>query len=160
MPSGCGYIIKAQYLRNHLTESVALCCAQLCPKGVFDARMTRPVLELQFVPKSAAYRCGGDASAAGMPMREALQTGLARMRQIAGANPGDRTMVDALLPTLDALDKGLAKSAKAAREGADYTATLTKAEAGRSTYINADQLTGHVDPGAEAVARLFEHLAS
>jgi dihydroxyacetone kinase len=37
---------------------------------------------------------------------------------------------------------------------------LTKAKAGRSTYINADQLIGHVDPGAEAVARLFEHLAS
>lgn len=93
-------------------------------------------------------------------MREALQAGLARMRQIGGANPGDRTMVDALLPALDALDKGLAKSVKAAREGADYTATPTKAKAGRSTYINADQLTGHVDPGAEAVARLFEHLAS
>ncbi|MGV8954821.1 MAG: dihydroxyacetone kinase subunit DhaK [Cypionkella sp.] len=105
------------------------------------------------------FAAAGDASASGLPMREALQTGLARMRQIGGANPGDRTMVDALLPALDALDSGLAKSAKAAREGANYTATLTKAKAGRSTYINADQLTGHIDPGAEAVARLFEHLA-
>jgi dihydroxyacetone kinase len=92
-------------------------------------------------------------------MRDSLRAGLDRMRQIGGANPGDRTMVDALLPALDALDKGLAAAAKAARAGADHTATLTKAKAGRAAYISAEQLGGHNDPGAEAVARLFEHLA-
>jgi dihydroxyacetone kinase len=69
-------------------------------------------------------------------------------------------MVDALIPALEALDDGLEYAATAARKGADYTATLTTAKAGRATYINAEQLEGHVDPGAEAVARLFEHLAS
>jgi dihydroxyacetone kinase len=39
------------------------------------------------------------------------------------------------------------------------TAKLLRAKAGRAAYINAKQLEGHVDPGAEAVARLFEHLA-
>ena len=81
------------------------------------------------------------------------------MREIGGANPGDRTMVDALLPALDALKDGLKQAALAARKGADYTATLTTAKAGRATYLNAEQLKGHVDPGAEAVARLFEALA-
>ncbi len=106
------------------------------------------------------FAAAGDASSSGMPMREALQIGLDRMRQIGGANPGDRTMVDALMPALDALDAGLSQAASAARTGADYTATLTTAKAGRATYINAEQLEGHTDPGAEAVARLFEHLAS
>jgi dihydroxyacetone kinase len=106
------------------------------------------------------FAAAGDASSSGMAMRAALQAGLDRMRQIGGANPGDRTMVDALLPALDALDAGMAEAALAARQGADYTATLTTAKAGRATYINAEQLEGHVDPGAEAVARLFEHLAS
>jgi len=69
-------------------------------------------------------------------------------------------MVDALSPALDALDGGLQDAAAAARKGADFTATLTSAKAGRAAYINAKQLSGHVDPGAEAVARLFEHLAS
>ena len=46
-----------------------------------------------------------------------------------------------------------------ARAGADRTATLVKANAGRAAYINAKQLQGHADPGAEAVARLFEFLA-
>jgi triose/dihydroxyacetone kinase / FAD-AMP lyase (cyclizing) len=106
------------------------------------------------------FAAAGDASASGQPMPEALQSGLARMRQIGGANPGDRTMVDALLPALESLELGIARSAEAARAGANYTATIAKAKAGRSTYINADQLLGHIDPGAEAVARLFEHLAS
>lgn len=106
------------------------------------------------------FAAAGDASSSGLGMRAALQAGLGRMRQIGGADPGDRTMVDALLPALDALDGGLNKAAVAARKGAAYTATLTTAKAGRATYINAEQLEGHVDPGAEAVARLFEHLAS
>lgn len=106
------------------------------------------------------FTAAGDASSAGMPMRDALLAGLDRMRQIGGANPGDRTMIDALLPALEHLSKGLPNAAQAARAGADFTATLTKAKAGRATYINAEQLKGHVDPGAEAVARLFEHLAS
>lgn len=106
------------------------------------------------------FAAAGDASSSGLPMKDALQTGLARMRQIGGANPGDRTMVDALLPALEELGTGVAAAAKAARKGADYTATLTSANAGRASYINAEQLDGHIDPGAEAVARLFEHLAS
>ena len=105
------------------------------------------------------FAAAGDASSSGRPMREALQMGLDRMRQIGGANPGDRTMVDALMPALAALEDGVDAAAAAARKGADYTATITRAKAGRATYINADQLQGHVDPGAEAVARLFEHLA-
>jgi dihydroxyacetone kinase len=36
---------------------------------------------------------------------------------------------------------------------------MSKANAGRASYVNARQLVGHADPGAEAVARLFEHLA-
>jgi len=103
------------------------------------------------------FAAAGDASSSGLPMRQALMAGLERMQEIGGAKPGDRTMIDALLPALAALGDGLAPAAKAAREGADHTATLTRANAGRASYINAEQLKGHVDPGAEAVARLFEH---
>ena len=93
-------------------------------------------------------------------MKDALKAGLDRMREIGGANPGDRTMVDALLPALEALNTSISAAAEAARKGANYTATLTSAKAGRASYINAEQLDGHIDPGAEAVARLFEHLAA
>lgn len=106
------------------------------------------------------FAAAGDASSSGMPMKDALKMGLDRMQEIGGANPGDRTMVDALLPALQELGTGVEAAAAAARKGANYTATLTSAKAGRASYINAEQLDGHIDPGAEAVARLFEHLAS
>ncbi len=106
------------------------------------------------------FAAAGDAASSGLPMRVSLQAGLQRMQEIGGANLGDRTMIDALSPALDALESGLNDAAKAARRGADFTATLTQAKAGRATYVSPAQLEGHVDPGAEAVARLFEHLAS
>jgi dihydroxyacetone kinase len=105
------------------------------------------------------FAAAGDAASSGLAMREALQAGLLRMQEIGGARPGDRTMVDALAPALDALEESLLEAAKAARAGADRTAHMSKANAGRASYVNAKHLVGHTDPGAEAVARLFEHLA-
>ncbi|MEM9797669.1 MAG: dihydroxyacetone kinase subunit DhaK [Pseudomonadota bacterium] len=105
------------------------------------------------------FTAAGDAASSGKTMTDALRAGLARMREIGGANPGDRTMVDALAPALDALPEGLGAAAQAARRGADATADMAKARAGRAAYIGEDQLRGHIDPGAEAVARLFEGLA-
>jgi len=105
------------------------------------------------------FAAAGDAASSGLPMREALQAGLQRMQEIGGARPGDRTMVDALAPALDVLEKSLPEAAKAARAGADRTAHMSKANVGRASYVNAKHLVGHADPGAEAVARLFEHLA-
>ena len=106
------------------------------------------------------FAAAGDGESSGLPTREALRAGLARMQEIGGARIGDRTMVDALAPALDALGDGITAAASAARKGANFTSTLTRANAGRAAYINARQLEGHIDPGAEAVARLFEHLAT
>lgn len=106
------------------------------------------------------FAATGDAASNGLPMREALKAGLRRMQEVGGARVGDRTMIDALAPALDALEFGTAAAAKAARDGANRTASMAKAKAGRASYVSAAQLAGHVDPGAEAVARLFEHLAS
>jgi len=105
------------------------------------------------------FAAAGDASAGGHDRIAALRAGLERVQEVGGAAPGDRTMIDALAPALDALGDGLAAAAKAAREGADSTAGITRARAGRASYVGADKLAGHNDPGAEAVARLFEHLA-
>ncbi|MDQ0322777.1 dihydroxyacetone kinase [Pararhizobium capsulatum DSM 1112] len=106
------------------------------------------------------FAAAGDGASSGLPMRDALKAGLARIQEIGGASVGDRTMIDALAPALDALADGIKAAAIAARTGADTTAKLVKAKAGRAVYINAKQLEGHADPGAEAVALLFEHLAN
>ena len=106
------------------------------------------------------FAAAGDASANGMPRHAALLEGLARVQQVGGAKPGDRTMIDALQPALDVLDQGIDAAARAARAGADATAKITQARAGRSSYVGADKLAGNNDPGAEAVARLFESLSA
>jgi ATP-dependent dihydroxyacetone kinase len=92
----------------------------------------------------------------------ALQAGLDRMMAYGGAQPGDRTMVDALAPAIRVfLDGGsIGTAATRARAAADATASMTKARAGRSSYVSADKLIGVNDPGAEAVALLLEGLSS
>jgi len=106
------------------------------------------------------FTATGDAASSGVPMVAAFQAGLKRMQQIGGAQVGDRTMLDALTPALEALDGGLRPAAEAARKGAVHTSTIVHAKAGRASYISAEQLQGHIDPGAEAVARLFEQLSA
>ncbi|MEP1199435.1 dihydroxyacetone kinase subunit DhaK [Tateyamaria sp.] len=101
----------------------------------------------------------GDACASGKPTPKALKAGLDRISQVGGAAQGDRTMIDALAPALAALPEGISIAAAAARAGADGTASMGQAKAGRASYVPEENLLGHNDPGAEAVARLFEGLA-
>jgi len=93
--------------------------------------------------------------------RKGLQEGALRMQAYGGAKPGDRTMLDALLPAIAALQAGqsLAQATQAARAGADATRHM-KARAGRASYIPAEQLADIPDPGAEAIAILFEALSA
>ena len=105
------------------------------------------------------FNAAGDACANGAPVPKALVEGLERVSEVGGAKVGDRTMIDALAPALAALPDGLAAAATAARRGADNTANIHKAKAGRAAYVPEDNLKGHNDPGAEAVALLFEGLA-
>ncbi|MBL9075393.1 dihydroxyacetone kinase subunit DhaK [Tabrizicola sp.] len=91
----------------------------------------------------------------------ALRAGAVAMQRYGGAQEGDRTLLDALLPAIQALEAGqdLAASAHAAREGAARTAAMTKAHAGRASYVREDALRGVADPGATAVAVILEALA-
>lgn len=104
------------------------------------------------------FSATGDAASLGMSNVEALKAGLERVQEVGGAQLGDRTMIDALTPALEALPDGFDAAAKAARAGADHTAEIVKAKAGRASYISPDRLSGHNDPGAQAVALLFENL--
>jgi triose/dihydroxyacetone kinase / FAD-AMP lyase (cyclizing) len=91
----------------------------------------------------------------------ALLEGLDRMTFYGGAKLGDRTMVDALDPALRALaKKDIASAAQAARAGAEATKKMTKAKAGRASYIAAKDLKDVADPGAVAVAEAFEAIAA
>ena len=69
-------------------------------------------------------------------------------------------MLDALIPAVAALKGGtLADASTAAAAGAQATAEMGKAGAGRSAYVGSEHLLGAVDPGADAVAVIFAALA-
>ncbi|MEL4868736.1 dihydroxyacetone kinase subunit DhaK [Pantoea agglomerans] len=109
---------------------------------------------------SIFFTAAGQKLHDGKPLPEALMSGLAQMKQYGGADLGDRTLIDALQPALEALLKGdLHATAQAARQGAEATAKMQKAGAGRSSYVNKENLDGVMDPGAVAVAEVFAALA-
>ena len=105
------------------------------------------------------FNAAGDACANGATVERALREGLQRVSDVGGAQVGDRTMIDALAPALDALPNGLQAAAEAARSGANATSGIHRAKAGRAAYVPPENLKGHNDPGAEAVALVFEGLA-
>lgn len=108
------------------------------------------------------FAAAGAATAEGRDWPAALEAGLNKLMEYGGARPGDRTMIDALAPALAALSAGkpLSAAAAAARAGANATAGMQKARAGRASYVSTSNLDGVADPGAEAVALVFEALAA
>lgn len=109
---------------------------------------------------SVFFTAAGQQAADGEGLPQALQAGLSQMKRYGGADMGDRTLIDALEPALEALKTGdIAAAADAARKGAEGTATMQKAGAGRASYVNSQNLDGVPDPGAVAVAEVFTALA-
>lgn len=109
---------------------------------------------------SIFFTAAGQSLQRGDALADALLKGLAQMKQYGGADLGDRTLIDALQPALEALrDKDLPAAAHAAKAGAEKTASMQKAGAGRASYVNSQNLAGVTDPGAVAVADVFAALA-
>ena len=109
---------------------------------------------------SIFFTAAGQKLHDGKSLPDALLSGLAQMKQYGGADLGDRTLIDALQPALEALQTNdLQAAAQAAQLGAEATAKMEKAGAGRSSYVNKENLDGVMDPGAVAVAEVFNVLA-
>jgi dihydroxyacetone kinase-like protein len=89
---------------------------------------------------------------------EALRAGVDAVMTLGGAAPGDKTMIDALVPAVDALrDGGFAAAGTAAEQGALATTPL-QARKGRASYLG-ERSIGHQDPGATSSSLLVAALA-
>ncbi|WAC29364.1 dihydroxyacetone kinase subunit DhaK [Ancylobacter sp. SL191] len=111
------------------------------------------LMSIFFTASAKALRENGDLPAA-------LLAGLDRMTFYGGASLGARTLVDSLDPALKALATAdVTEAARAAHQGAEATKAMTRARAGRASYVGARDLEGSPDPGAVAVARVFAALA-
>jgi len=92
-----------------------------------------------------------------------FEGGLATVRRRTKAQPGDKTMVDALVPAVEAVNKAaetgaepaeaLEAAAKAAQNGAAATRAM-QARFGRAKNIGQKSV-GREDPGAASVACIF-----
>ncbi|MEV5799569.1 dihydroxyacetone kinase subunit DhaL [Streptomyces collinus] len=89
-------------------------------------------------------------------LAEALRAGVDGVMALGGAAPGDKTMIDALAPAVDALPDGFAAARAAAEEGAVATTPL-QARKGRASYLG-ERSIGHQDPGATSSALLIAAL--
>jgi dihydroxyacetone kinase-like protein len=96
---------------------------------------------------------GDAAEVSGEQLAEALRTGVDAVRTLGGAAPGDKTMIDALVPAVDALGNSFAAAGTAAEEGALAT-TPMQARKGRASYLG-ERSIGHQDPGATSAALLI-----
>jgi phosphoenolpyruvate---glycerone phosphotransferase subunit DhaL len=96
-----------------------------------------------------------------------LSAGIAGIVRLGKAEPGDKTMLDALLPAREALARALAEgagpadairlAAAAAEDGMRATIPLV-ARKGRASYLG-ERSAGHQDPGATSSALLLRAAA-
>jgi dihydroxyacetone kinase-like protein len=119
----------------------------------------------------SAFRAIGkalnSADADGVALLDALVAGLEAICRLGGASVGDKTMVDAFTPAIDAFGlmvdagSGLAAATLAAADAAEAGAADTVellARKGRASYLGPRSV-GHQDPGATSTALVFRALA-
>jgi dihydroxyacetone kinase-like protein len=104
----------------------------------------------------------------GATLAKVVRAGLDGIVARGKAETGDKTMVDALAPAIDALDAALAEqrplkdalkdAAVAAATGRDAT-TAMLARKGRASYLG-ERSIGHQDPGATSMALLVTAAAA
>ncbi|KAA0148509.1 hypothetical protein FNF31_07398 [Cafeteria roenbergensis] len=125
---------------------------------------------------------GGDGSGAGATAAgargsdgavslaaRAAKAGVAAVMAAGGASPGDGTMVDALFPAAEALERvalaggSAVEAARAAADAAAAGAEATQgkaAAAGRASYVGTAEAAAAADPGAVAAALWVHAVAS
>lgn len=86
----------------------------------------------------------------------ALESSLQSLSRYTPAQPGDRTLMDALYPFVKALHEtgDVESAAKAAEESAKGTRGM-KASLGRTVYVGGDSWQNVPDPGAHGLAELL-----
>lgn len=93
-----------------------------------------------------------------------FEAGLASVNTLTRAKPGDKTMIDALVPAVEAVQNAagdgasitdaLERGAQAAEEGAAATTDM-QARFGRAKNIG-EKSVGNADPGATSVSLIFK----
>jgi dihydroxyacetone kinase phosphoprotein-dependent L subunit len=116
----------------------------------------------------AGNTLGSNPEPSGAEVVAALRASIEGIKQRGGANLGDKTLLDALVPAVDELESALAagddvkaaltRAATKAREAAEATKGMI-AKKGRAAYTG-DRSIDSVDAGAMVVATMFDAVAA
>jgi len=146
-------------------EPGALCGAIGWAVMCTDGGSTSPLLGSFFTGMGDALTTPGPLTTRGL--HAAFAAGLENLCRQTPAKPGDKTLLDALVPAVEALGRAaeaglgpeaaLGAAAQAAATGAEATRPM-RAAFGRARNLG-DRTIGHLDPGATSIALLFEGMA-
>ena len=91
----------------------------------------------------------------------ALKSAMAALGKYTPAQPGDRTVVDALAPFVNTFadSEDIVSAIDAARIGCESTKGM-EASLGRSVYVGGDEWKNCPDPGAYGLVKLLEGLVT
>lgn len=126
-----------------------------------DGGSTSPLLGSLFMGMGDAVGGKTELDSAGLVAM--FEGGIGKLHKQSRAQIGDKTMMDAFLPALEALKSAdpaqgftaaLKKAAEAAAQGAEATKTM-RAKFGRARNLG-DRVIGHPDPGAVSVSLMFK----
>ena len=153
MKAGAEGILKDMSIHEANTVDSAKFCAGIADSiSKYMGGTSGALLEL-------ALRAMAQNLSEGKNWYEAVVAGVEAMKFYGGADEGMRTMLDALIPAVlvlkgDNISDAVTSAAKAATAGAESTRTMASC-AGRSNYISKEKLNGIPDPGAWAMAAVF-----
>lgn len=157
-------------------DAVRAKLAELSDPSPADVLRTAGAAFASANPSTLAALVGGGLLAAAkevadvpqLAARDALRIGCAAAASIAArgkAEPGDKTILDALLPSLDALERtdgggraALDSMIAAARAAVEETAAR-RSQRGRASWLG-ERSIGKPDPGATAYVRFLQSVAA
>ena len=160
-----------------LTEDTAILAHlrdhQLSGDAVVDVASIVPIIEREMDGTSgalyaiffnalvASLRSQGQGEASPAVWAAALRLSCDALSRYTPARPGDRTLVDALYPFVEVLEKtgDVKQAAEAAQNAAEGTKGM-KASLGRTVYIGGSGFEQVPDPGAWGLASFFLGLAA
>jgi len=125
-----------------------------------------PLFGSVFLELSKAVK--GKETVEGTDFALGFENGMNKVMDLGGAKPGDKTMVDAMAPAVEAMKASaasgaglaqvLASGAEGAKQGVEATIPLI-ASRGRSRYAQ-EKAIGHQDAGATSICYMLQTIAA
>jgi dihydroxyacetone kinase-like protein len=146
------------FTKESLIEKDLMVCAQQLMSKIGGS--SGPLLGSAFMALSVSLK--GKTTFSNLDIANGLQAAFDRISQLGKSKTGEKTMLDALYPTIEAMKNtnaplDFSQAAQAAKKGADATIPML-ATKGRASYLG-ERSINHMDPGACSIALIFEAIS-